>query len=271
MWDLLREKGILVQPLYVAAWREVEGLDPESLINLLVRFRLAAEVKTDQFYDVSVKQYFLPLVLPSVREALIPSGYLQRATPLHLTFRTEFVPPGFFTRFITTISESPICEINFDKGVYRNQINIQFGDPPIDEVIIRELPHAIQVDVRRYAPENDDLDKFTHVCQRLCTFVKEVAKEVDKCLFASEGRHIGIYDESGKVFKEVRFICGTLDCQSTSGPHYLKHNKGQTEDLYLCCENSDKYRKVLPEEGFWFPNKTTALKVNTNHIIIINM
>ena len=273
MWDLLREKGILVQPLYVAAWREVEGLDPESLINLLVRFRLAAEVKTDQFYDVSVKQYFLPLVLPSVKETLTPSGYLQRATPLHLTFRTEFVPPGFFTRFITTISESPICEINFDKGVYRNQINIEFGDPPIDEVVLRELPHAIQVDVRRYAPENDDLDKFTHVCQRLCTFVKKVAKEVDICLFASEGRRDDIYDndESGKVFKEARFICGAPDCVSTTSPHYLKHKKGQTEDLYLCCENNDKHRKVLPEEGLWFPTKTTAVKVNITHIIIINM
>ena len=84
MWDLLREKGILVQPLYVAAWREVKGVDPESLINLLVCFRLAAEVKTDQFYDPSVKQYFLPLVLPSVKMA----QYSQRATPLHLIFRT---------------------------------------------------------------------------------------------------------------------------------------------------------------------------------------
>ena len=84
MWDLLREKGILVQPLYVAAWREVKGVDPESLINLLVCFRLAGEVKTDQFYDPSVKQYFLPLVLPSVKMA----QYSQRATPLHLIFRT---------------------------------------------------------------------------------------------------------------------------------------------------------------------------------------
>ena len=115
MWDLLRNKGILVQPLYVAAWRDVEGLDPESLINLLVCFRLAAEVKTDQFYDPNVKQYFLPLVLPSVKETSISSGYRQRATPLHLTFRTEFVPPGFFTRFITTIAESRLCEITLIK------------------------------------------------------------------------------------------------------------------------------------------------------------
>ena len=259
MWDLLREKGILVQPLYVAAWREVKGLDPESLINLLVCFRLAAEVKTDQFYDPSVKQYFLPLVLPSAKKASVSPGYIERATPLHLTFRTEFVPPGFFTRFITTIAESPLCEINFDKGVYRNQINIEFGDPPIDEVILSELPHAIQIDVRRYAPESDSLDKFTHVCQKLCSLVKEVAKDVDKCLFTCDD--IVDNNESGKVFKEVRFVCAAPECQSTSGCHYLKHKKGQTCDLYLRCKNSDEHREVLPEEGFWFPNKSTALKV----------
>ena len=259
MWDLLRNKGILVQPLYVAAWREVEGLDPQSLINLLVCFRLAAEVKTDEFYDPSVKQYFLPLVLPSVNEVSISSGYLQRATPLHLTFRTEFVPPGFFTRFITTIAESPLCEINFNKGVYRNRINIEFGDPPIDEVILSELPHAIQVDVRRYAPESDGLDKFTNVCQELCSLVKEVAKEVDKCLFASDD--IADNDESGKVFKDVQYVCAAPECLSTSSCHYLKHKKDQTCDLYLHCENSDEHRKVLPEEGLWFSEKRITSKV----------
>ena len=260
MWDLLRNKGILVQPLYVAAWREVEGLDPESLINLLVCFRLAAEVKTDQFYDPSVKQYFLPLVLPSVKEASISLEYRQRATPLHLTFRTEFVPPGFFTRFITTIAGSPLCEINFDKGVYRNQIKIEFGDPPIDKVILSELPHAIQIDIRRYAPESDGLDKFTLICQELCSLVKEAAKEVDKCLFTCDD--IVDNNKSGKVFKEVQFLCAAHECQSTSGCHYLKHKKDQTCDLYLHCENNDEYREVLPEEGLWFPDKSTELKVS---------
>ena len=270
MWDLLREKGILVQPLYVAAWREVEGLDPESLINLLVCFRLAAEVTTDQFYDPNVKQYFLPLVLPSVKEPSVSPGYRQRATPLHLTFRTEFVPPGFFTRFITTIAESSLCEINFDKGVYRNRINIEFGDPSIDEVILSELPHAIQVDVRRYAPESNGLDKLTHVCQELCSFVTEVAKEVDKCLFAnvSNDNDTDDRDMSGRVFKEVCFVCAAPECQSTSRCHYLKHKKGQTCDLYLRCENSDEYREVLPEEGLWFPDKSTALKVSATCIYI---
>ena len=279
MWDLLHNKGILVQPLYVAAWREVEGLDPESLINLLVCFRLAAEVKTDQFYDPSVKQYFLPLVLPSVNGASTSSGYLQRATPLHLTFRTEFVPPGFFTRFITTIADSQLCEINFNKGVFRNQVKIKFGDPLIDQVILNELPHAIQVDVIRYAPESNSLSKFSHVCQKLHSFLVKVAKDVDACLFGSLGMEDDDNEsESGKVFKKIRFVCTAQECQSTAGTHYLNHVKGQSIDLNIYCERSDVYREVLPEEGYWFSEKrlTSTVCVFVNkccyiiHIITAN-
>ena len=263
MWDLLREKGILVQPLYVAAWKDVEGLDPECLIKLLVSFRLAAEVKTDQYYDPNVKQYFLPLVLPSVKEASVLSpGFRLRATPLHLTFRTEFVPPGFFTRFIATIAESSLCQISFNKGVFRNRVKIKFGDPLIDQVILSELPHAIQVDVLRYAPECDSLSKFTHVCQKLHGFLIKVAKDVDACLFGSlRMEHNNDESEYGKVYKEIRFVCAAQECQSTSGCHYLNHVNGQGRDLNIYCEKSDVYRDVLPEEGLWFSEKRITSKV----------
>ena len=274
MWELLREKGILVQPLYVAAWREVEGLDPESLINLLVRFRLAAEVKTDQYHDPSVKQYFLPLVLPSMKGTTFPPGFRQRATPLHLTFRTAFVPPGFFTRFIMTVTESSLCKINFNKGVYRNRISIKFGNPPIDQVILREIPHAIQVDILRYAPESDGLEKFSRVCQELHGFLVQAALDVDVCLFGGMEREDDDDNESGKVFKEVRFVCAKSECQA-SGLHYLEHVKGHSCDLHLFCEKNDEYREVLPEEGLWFPDKSTSVNVikvcmnNINIFIII--
>ena len=253
MWDLLREKGILVQPLYVAAWREVEDIAPQALIELLVHFRLATEVKTDLFYDPHVKQYFLPLVLPS----FLPSNsqlvrYLQQATPLHLTFHTEFVPPGFFTRLITSIAESPHCKIQFDKGVYRNKIHILFGNPPCDDVVLMELLHAIQVDVLRYVPESDSLDKFTYVCQELCKCLVQVAEGVDRCLFGSS--------DKCKVFKEVRFLCASETCAAV-GPHYLHHSQGQTCDLHIKCDNDNKYRQVLDKEGFWFLKTKTAKEV----------
>ena len=256
MWDLLREKGILVRPLYVAAWREVEDITPQALIELLVHFRLAAEVKTDQFFDPHVKQYFLPLVLssfcPSDSQLVYSEGYLQQATPLHLTFHTRFVPPGFFTRLITSIVESPQCEIQFDKGVYRNKIHILFGNPPCDDVVLMELLHAIQVDVLRYVPESDSLDKFAYVCQELRKYLVQVAKDVDHCLFGSS--------DKCKVFKEIRFLCASETCAAVD-PHYLHHRQGQTCDLPIKCNNSNKYRQVLDKEGFWFPKTKTAKEV----------
>ena len=256
MWDLLHEKGILVQPLYVAAWREVEDITPQALIELLVHFCLAAEVKTDQFYDPDVKQYFLPLVLPSFlpsnSQLVYSEGHLQRATPLHLTFHTRFVPPGFFTRLITSIAESPHCKIQFDKGVYRNKIHILFGNPPCDDVVLMELLHAIQVDVLRYVPESDSLDKFAYVCQELHKYLVQVAKDVDCCLFGSS--------DKCKVFKEVRFLCASATCAAV-GPHYLHHSQGQTCDLHIKCDNDNKYRQVLDKEGFWFLKTKTAKEV----------
>ena len=200
--------------------------------------------------------------MPSDKEASVPSGYRQRATPLHLTFRTEFVPPGFFTRFIATIAESPLCQINFNKGVFRNRVKIKFGDPLIDQVILSELPHAIQVDVLRYAPECDSLSKFTHVCQKLHGFLIKVAKDVDACVFGSlRMEHYNDESEYGKVYKEIRFVCAAQECQSTSGCHYLNHVNGQGRDLNIYCEKSDVYRDVLPEEGLWFSEKRITSKV----------
>uniref|UniRef100_A0A1X7ST06 COR domain-containing protein n=1 Tax=Amphimedon queenslandica TaxID=400682 RepID=A0A1X7ST06_AMPQE len=61
-WYLLQNKGILVQPLYQEVWQS-SSIDPEEIIELLVHFRLAAQVQTD-LYDGRFKQYFLPAVLP---------------------------------------------------------------------------------------------------------------------------------------------------------------------------------------------------------------
>ena len=251
-WDLLREKGVLVQSLYVAAWREVGDVNPEALIDLLVHFCLATEVKTDLYHDPDEKQYFLPLVLPSCAQEkpYAPyKGYLQKATPIHLTFRTRFSPPGFFTRLITSIAKSPKCVIQFDKGVYRNQMYILFGSNPVDHAIFTELPQAIEVDILRYAPESDALDKFDYVCQELYAFLEDVAKKVDQCLFGNS------QNEGPKVFHAIRYLCAGRGC-SHFGPHYLKQAKHQHRNMSLTCERDDKHRYVLEEESFWFCDKS---------------
>ena len=153
MWDLLREKGILLQPLYAAAWRRCEGVEPEEMIQLLVHFCLAAEVKTKLYYNPNLKQFFVPAVLPTFNgdpsSAIIP-GYQLRATPLHITFRTGYVIPGFFTRLVTSMAQQT-CSLRFDVDIFRNRITFQCD---VNDVILTELPNAIQVDLLRYIPHS---------------------------------------------------------------------------------------------------------------------
>ena len=159
MWNLLKKKGILVQPLYATAWKGCGGVEPEEMIQLLVHFGLAAELETKQYYDPDVKQFFVPAVLPTFTgdpSSAITPGYKLRATPLHITFSTGYVIPGFFTRLVTSMAmfDQRTCSLQFDEDIYRNRIAFKFHD---DDVILTALPKVIQVDMLRYIPDSPKL------------------------------------------------------------------------------------------------------------------
>ena len=166
MWTLLRQKGILVQPLYVAVWKECEGIDPEDMIQLLVNFHLAAEVQTDEFGQRRSKQFFVPAVLPTGDpSSALPSAYQLRASPLHITFGTGYVIPGFFTRLVTSMAESSQCSLYFRDGIFRNRVTFKFAD--INRVTLTQLSEAIQVDMLRYIPNSPTLTPFQISCKDL--------------------------------------------------------------------------------------------------------
>ena len=170
MWKLFHEKGILVQPLYVAVWKECEGMNPEEMVQLLVSFHLAAEVQTDEFSERQSKQFFVPAVLPTGDpSSALPPGYYHRATPLHITFGTGYVIPGFFTRLVTTMAESPQCQLYFRDGIFRNRVTLEFGDIklPINRITLTELSNAIQVELLRYIPDAPTLMPIQKSCQDL--------------------------------------------------------------------------------------------------------
>ena len=169
MWDLLRKKGILVQPLYAAAWRECDGVEPEEMIQLLVHFGLAAELDSKLYYDRDVKQFFVPSVLPTFTgdpSSTISPGYNLRTTPLHITFSTGYVIPGFFTRLVTSMARcgQQTCSLQFDEDVFRNRMHFLFD---INEVTLTELPNVIQVDLLRYIPDSPKLTPILKSCESL--------------------------------------------------------------------------------------------------------
>ena len=258
MKKLLHEQGILVRHYYMAAWENNGDLEPDAIMELLVHFCLASEVSTELYSYTNVRQFFLPAVLPSCsHNAIQPQpGYHHRATYLHITFSTKFVPPGFFTRFVTTIAKSQHCTLLFEDKVYRNCITFRFGVPPIDHVILTDLDNAIQVEILRYIPDtSSSMTPFRTNCRALLEVLEKAGNTVDTVLYTPT-----YFKSSSKleISKKFQFVCSSDDCQCHQ-LHYLKVGKGQTTDLPLCCEKNKNYRRPTREEGFWFKEERSEV------------
>ncbi|XP_019858882.1 PREDICTED: uncharacterized protein LOC109587102 isoform X2 [Amphimedon queenslandica] len=243
MWSLLREKGILVEPLYQEVWKNCTEIKADDLMELLVHFRLAAEVKTDEFYIEDAKQYFLPAVLKSYdisSTQSLPNGKpVARATNLHITFSTDFVPPGFFTRFIASFAKNSSCKICFEEGVFRNRIVFLFGTPSVNQVTFTDLCTTIRVSVERFIDVPNV--PFRSTCQELNRLLEKCGNEVNETLA-----------NSSKIKRSLNYECRSTACNGYE-PHYISPASGQTAVLNLFCQKRKTQRQPTSEESYWFP------------------
>ena len=261
MWSILREKGILVQPLYVAVWKQCENIDPEGMMELLIRFHLAALVQTNEYYDLTAPQYFVPSVLPLFAGDLSsPDDDTLRATPLHITFSTKFVPPGYFTRLVTTIASFRACQLHFKKGIYRNLVSFEFGDiRKYDYITFAELPNAVQVDIARKVPDSQEYTSFSKICQDLLVLLDESCKEVDECFHQSSPSSDM---KSTDIHRQFQFLCESAECSSAADVHYLLNtDENQTQSDPCSCEETAAFRKLTEKEAYWFPAAQKGVKV----------
>ena len=188
MWNLLREKGILVQHLYELVWENSE-VKPEGLMNLLEHFLLAAPINTQsQIHTFRGREYFVPCMLgfysrddschqsnPSVKDA----------SPLHLLFNTQYVPPGFFTRLATAMTKDSHCRLVFWQGIFRNQITVSYGDgEKIDEITITEHTSSIEISVARIAPRKVHHLTFQNACQEILKLLLSCSSDVCQWLIS---------------------------------------------------------------------------------------
>ena len=150
LWKPLHEKGILVQPLYEEVWDE-SILIPQSLADLLEHFLLAAKINPPKSVTpYEGLKYFVPSVLKlsmQDTDTTPNSREIVKMSSLHLTFSTQYVPPGFFTRLAATLTKVPKCEPLFKHNVYRNKI--AFAYDQIDEFTICEQSSSVQINVVR--------------------------------------------------------------------------------------------------------------------------
>ena len=157
LWKPLHEKGILIQPLYEEVWKK-SILKPQSLADLLEHFLLAAPIDPSiAVSKIPGRMYFVPSVLqlssPSLSTHMAEyrmrssTTVVKKSSPLHLTFSTKYVPPGFFTHLAITLTREPKCEPLFEQGVFRNKITFVYDQ--IDELTICELSSSVQINVVR--------------------------------------------------------------------------------------------------------------------------
>ena len=255
-WHLLRNKGILVQPLYQEVWQS-SGIDPEEIIKLLVHFRLAAQVQI-KHYDSRFKQYFLPAVLQGYTgdPNEVRAGYTLRASPVHITFSTGYVPPGFFTRLATTVATDANVELNVAhseveiKIIYRNRVCFSYGHPS-DDFVLTDVNEAIQVDVLRYVPENSHPVSFKKVCQKILKILEECCQKVEDTLYHNDSH-------ADRLSRRIQYVC---QCSPSSEVHYMYDidaEKTCSDPVY--CKMERRPRSLTDNESMWFKKNTSQGK-----------
>ena len=261
-WKLFHEFGILVQPLYVQVWKEFKDLKPKFFIEVLVHFRLAIEVKTNKYPPPS-KQYFMPLVLASASNDDITSmtscTESFQAAPLHITFSSGYVPPGFFTRFVAVVANSRKIELYLDKGVYRNCVTFRYQDRhSIEHIVVTDRNNAIQVFVDRLVPGSIT---FTRICQDILVLIEDATQEVLHILEKCGVQAINEKSTKFKVKHEFQYVC--TKCPPSSSPHYIiTAPTDQSQDSYACCDMFNSlYRSLTDQEKVWFKDSMQLVSI----------
>ena len=246
MWEALRKDGVLLSPLYLDVWSDVEGIDPQGIIELLVHCYLAAPVdpkeKKYKKKFPEAEQYFVPAVLPIDPSPNISDAFVchhHRATPLHIVFSTtKFVHPGFFTRLATSLVQLPKWQIDEDAAsVYRDRLTFSYNNSINESVVLTAMQDAIQIDVLCHS--STSVLPFNEVCRNILHEIEECVEKVSEVL--------------GSVKTVIKFVCSSETCGKPR--HYLHINNNHTQAMQLYCEASGRRggrRYPSPEEAYWF-------------------
>ena len=154
--------GVLDQQLYNAIWESNNNISPQAMMHLLKSFLLAIPTGDD---------YFLPLML--TRTSILQSSSLvvaeEISAPLHIIFKTNYTPPGFFIRLIGSLRKRPKFRVDHERDLHCNKMTILYGDKSaeVDEITISESLSSICIQVLRVMKSNeqtfDDVVKDIHM------------------------------------------------------------------------------------------------------------
>ena len=246
LWKPLHENGILVQPLYEEVWEESNlkyNIPQQSLVDLLNYFLLSAPIATKLPTSVTSykgQKYFIPTVLklsmqdtdgtPKSRE------FVKTSYPLHLTFSTQYVPPGFFTRLATTLTKESKCEPLFERGVYRNKITFTYDQ--IDEFTICEQSSSVQINVVRIQHRQSNTTIFGNTCCAIMGLILACSTTVSQWLPSVEVK--------------AAFLCE----QCSDKNHFITIPHGAETGLNLRCKAGHSCN-LTKEKQYWLKIPST--------------
>ena len=250
MWLVFRQYGLLVQPLYEKVLSQQKFLEPGEIIDLLSDFLIIGEIHSaSKKHHYQGKEYFVPCMLSNTESCskeiphYLPENY---PAPLHLVFSTNYLPPGFFTRFSAILSNNPKFEVLFDE-ICHNKIRYAYGveNYRAEEITIFESALSVQVDVDHV--NGSGYQEFFNSCREILEQIKLCSDEVLKWLPGIEMKT-------------------ALQChQCPEGPtHFTVLSTSlSTQHPRLRCSR-DRYNQLKPAQKFWI----AILQVNHSLLFI---
>ena len=239
LWKPLRGNGILVQPLYEEVWEEC-FLNPQSLADLLEHFLLAAPIDPPlSVCRIPGRKYFVPSVLQLTTQDTDSSPksreVVKRSSPLYLTFSTDYVPPGFFTRLATSLTRKPKCQPLFERGVFRNKMTFVYGEvgKRIDEFTILEQSTSVQITVVRTK------HRHSHKIMTFGNTCCDILRTLQACLPT-------VFQWVPSVKVEAAFFCE----QYPGKNHFITIPPDTETDSDLLCE-ADQSCSLTREMQYW--------------------
>ena len=267
LWSYLRDRGILLEPLYTEVWKEIpNNLKPQVLIDLLVHFLLAAPInETSKVTNIKGKEYFISCVLPAYssdqKQTRSQQCVIKQAAPLHLLFNTYYVPPGFFSRLVTTLINRKRFRVSFGKGVYRDRITLFYGTAhcEIDEVRLTKCQSSVKIEIYRTEQRTQQYRPFSLVCREILDFITTSFLDILHWLKGIEIDHA--------------FVCHSCPEEVDANKnHYIRIPRDITVDTIVRCDK-DKIVDLTINHRYWlkFSRDSVSNSVGYSIISICNM
>ena len=249
MWNCFHKYGILMDSLLNEVLEKQEYLTSSDITSLLKTFLIIAEINThSKQHSFEGTEYFVPSVLkPNKRVVTTNQNCDFSAEPLFLTFSTNYVPPGFFTRFIAVLSQTSMFHIIFTKNMSCNQFQFMYGTEhhTNDKIYLTENIDNVKICINRLSPSSK-------ISKNTCTSnIEQCCKQLIDIFMSSS-------EEALKWLPDIQMKISLL-CHheySIEDQHFVDLPLFQESFSGILCQKGQPFHSTKEQE-FWF----TVIKV----------